>query len=306
MEKLWTCQSYMPYQSDIRWPSRESAQKLLSFIPLERNIKRENRRVKRGETTRRKTGLRVSSSSNSQMWKEKYERKIKIKATVVERGGVVWTGRLYSKTYIHVHIQRKRRNTKKNNISMSSSSSFAALPAFLVSSAFVPYSPPVLYVSAHHQSACLISWLPCATEAKANSLTVCKGTYNELSVFLPSSNAKKMSKWTLEKYIGERDRKREEGHLKLWNRNNPTPPSLCSVSPLLHLRTHIPLKSFLFILLPIYTHTFRGLLLTTMMPLFGRVCSLWSGPMTLTCQKSGGVKTRVASVVLVCDSLKTE
>jgi hypothetical protein len=113
MEKLWTCQSYMPYQSDIRWPSRGSAQKLLSFIPLERKIKRENRRVKRGETTRRKTGLRVSSSSNSQMWKEKYERKIKIKATVVERGGVVWTGRLYSKTYIHVHIQRKRRNTQK-------------------------------------------------------------------------------------------------------------------------------------------------------------------------------------------------
>ena len=212
------------------------------------------------------------------------------------RGGVVWTGRLYSKTYIHVHIQRKRRNTKKKQHIHVVLIKFCCLASLFVSSAFVPYSPPVLYVSAHHQSACLISWLPCATEAKANSQTVCKGTYNELSVFLPSSNAKKMSKWTLEKYIGERDRKREEGHLKLWNRNNPTPPSLCSVSPLLHLRTHIPLKSFLFILLPMYTHTFRGLLLTTMMPLFGWVCSLWCGPMTLTFQKSGSVKIRVRGV----------
>ncbi len=32
--------------------------------------------------------------------------------------------------------------------------------------------------------------------------------------------------------IGERER--EKGHLKLWNRNNPTPPSLCSISPHLH------------------------------------------------------------------------
>lgn len=88
--------------------------KTLVIYPLERKIKRENRRVKRGETTRRKTGLRVSSSSNSQMWKEKYERKIKIKVTVVERGGVVWTGRLYSKTYIHVYYTyREREGTQK-------------------------------------------------------------------------------------------------------------------------------------------------------------------------------------------------
>ena len=104
--------------------------------------------------------------------------------------------------------------------------------------------------------------------------------------------------------IREREREKEEGHLKLRNRNNPTPPSLCSISPLLHLQSPspyvFPLFSFLYIMhrfvLRCIGPLFFALPLTNYEGSF-RVSSFSYVPMTLTCQKSGGVKTSVASVV---------